>query len=195
MSVLFSYQILSNSKLLGILWNEKKLKMIYHYFWWNCSTRCLCSLWRAHNSCLRMSELEARDANFTHRVSLCENWVKNTVCKSYVPVVFSTACWHWWGPVHGPRRQVDPPAGPVSGLGFHNCVQAGLLCWPQRAGGLWPGWCSPDPASTPWSRLTSCGLLGWALASPGLGTGPPGWTDGKRNTVGNGETEVRLLML
>lgn len=163
--------------------------------WLNCSTLCLCSLWRDHNSkSLRMSVLEVSDTKFYPQVFWMQE-LKNTVFKSYVPVVFSAACWHWWGPVPGPRRPVDPPAGPVSGLGFHSSVPAGLPCWPQRAGGLWPGWCSPDPASTPWSPPTSYGLPGWALASPGLAAAPPGWTGGKRNTVGNGETEVRFFML
>ncbi len=109
--------------------------------------------------------------------------------KSCKPAVFSAACWQWWGPVPGPRRPVAPPAGPVFGPGFRSSAPAGLPCWPQRAGGLWTGWCSPDPASTPWSPPASSGQPGWAPASPGSAAALPAWTGGGRNR-GSRETEV-----
>ena len=96
--------------------------------------------------------------------------------ESYTLVVSSADCWHQWGPVPDRHRPVDPPADSVSGPGFHSFAPPGRPCWPQRAGELWPGWCSQGPASSLWSPPTFYGLLGWALASLALAAGPPGKT-------------------
>lgn len=121
---------------------------------------------------VRRSEPDVGD----NRVHGCENEGK---LKSYTLVVSSADCWHQWDPDPGQHRTVDPPAGSVSGPGSHSFERPGRPCWPRRADGLWPGWCSQDPASSLWSPPTSYGPLGWALASLELAAGPPGKTGGR----------------